>query len=60
MISILEEKKGWEMNIHELFQRTRSKFSNPDEFIYSLDVLYLLDMIEVDFQTETIRYAKNS
>ena len=57
MISILE-KGNYEMNIHELFDSTKKKFKNADEFIYSLDVLYVLDMIEVDFAKETIKYVK--
>lgn len=58
MLAILEAQEGYEMNIHALYSKTKQKFNNADEFILSLDVLYLLDMIEVEFETETIRYVK--
>ena len=60
MIHILDKRNNGEINIHDLFNKTKKKFKNADEFIYSLDVLYVLDMIEVDFQTETIRYVKRT
>jgi len=57
MIAVLEVQNDSEMNIHDLYSKIKNKFSNTDEFILSLDVLYVLDMIEVDFNTETIKYA---
>ncbi len=58
MISVLELKNDLEVNIHDLFTKTRKHFKNADEFILALDVLYVLDMIEVNFTNETIRYVK--
>jgi hypothetical protein len=60
MVSILEVQNDSEINIHELYSKVKNKFSNTDEFILSLDVLYVLDMIEVDFNTETIKYANTN
>jgi len=60
MISILENGTANEVNIHKLFSETKKKFKNADEFIYSLDVLYVLDMIEVDFANETVKYVKRN
>lgn len=60
MISILENSNDYEVDIRELFKRTKKKFKNADEFIYSLDVLYVLDMIEVDFSNETVKYVKRN
>lgn len=60
MISILEGGNDNEVNIHELFELTKKKFTNADEFIYSLDVLYVLDMIEVDFSNEIVKYVKRN
>ena len=57
MIAVLEVQNDSEMNIHDLYSKIKNKFSNTDEFILSLDVLYVLDMIEVDFNTEIIKYA---
>ena len=58
MLAILEVQEDYEMNIHDLYSKTKKKFNNADEFILSLDVLYVLNMIEVEFETETIRYVK--
>jgi hypothetical protein len=58
MISVLENRTKSIVNIHELYRETKSVFKNTDEFIVSLDVLYVLDMINVDFENENIEYAK--
>lgn len=60
MIFILDQSSEEEINIHELFSKTRNKFTNADEFIYSLDVLHILDMIEMNFENETIKYVKRN
>ena len=60
MIAILEVQKNYELNIHELYSKIKYKFSNMDEFILSLDVLYVLDKIEINFKTETIKYVKRN
>lgn len=58
MISVLELQEKSIINIHELYNATKKKFKNIDEFIISLDVLYALDMIIVDFENENIEYVK--
>lgn len=60
MIYLLEAQEYSEMTISELFTKTISKFQNVDEFIYSLDVLYILDEIEIDFENEIIKYVKRN
>ncbi|MDM1508339.1 hypothetical protein HX082_02885 [Myroides odoratimimus] len=60
MISILELMDKKNISIHELYNKTKSNFNNIDEFIISLDVLYVLDMIKVDFENEIISYAKGN
>lgn len=60
MIYVLEAQEYSEMTISELFIKTISKFQNADEFIYSLDVLYILDEIQVDFENEIIKYVKRN
>ena len=50
MIFLLEAQEYSEITINELFTNTITKFQNADEFIYSLDVLYILDEIEIDFE----------
>lgn len=58
MISILEKREKLIINIHDLYNETKIKFKNTDEFIVSLDVLYALDMINIDFENENIEYVK--
>lgn len=58
MLSILEQREKSTISIHELYNETKSKFNNTDEFIISLDVLFALDMIDVDFENENITYVK--
>jgi hypothetical protein len=60
MTHVLEHKKRNEINIHELYIVCSSHFSSIDEFILSLDVLYVLDLVDIDFQTETVRYVKGA
>ncbi|MEY4834310.1 MAG: hypothetical protein RI980_425 [Bacteroidota bacterium] len=60
MLYLLEHQEYAEISISELFSKTISKFENIDEFIYSLDVLYILNEIEIDFKTETITYVKRN
>ncbi|WP_342500581.1 ABC-three component system middle component 7 [Bacillus sp. FSL K6-4563] len=58
MIFILEhitEQKY--LTIEDLFRNTRSHFEEIDEFILSLDVLYLLDAIEVEFSRGEATYV---
>ncbi|PSU68279.1 hypothetical protein C9J22_17535 [Photobacterium phosphoreum] len=43
------------INIEELYKKTKNKFETINEFIYSLDVLYILNKIEIDFDTGFIR-----
>lgn len=58
MLSILEQREKSTIGIHELYNETKLKFNNTDEFIISLDVLFALDMIDVDFENENISYVK--
>lgn len=60
MISVLEQQEKQTINIHDLYNKTKTKFKNTDEFIISLDVLYSLDMINVDFENENIEYVKRN
>lgn len=46
------------IGIHELYSKTINDFNNIDEFILSLDVLFILDMITIDFQTQILTYVK--
>ncbi|WP_252503521.1 ABC-three component system middle component 7 [Sporosarcina sp. Marseille-Q4943] len=47
-----------EMTIQDLYFATQEHFGEIDEFIYSLDVLFLLDAIKVDFNKGVVSYVK--
>ncbi|WP_282035201.1 ABC-three component system middle component 7 [Metabacillus indicus] len=58
MTIILELISKQEMTIKELFFTTQDYFEEIDEFIYSLDVLFLLDAINVDFAKGVVTYVR--
>ncbi len=58
MIYLLEpEFHGKEMKIVELYRKVEKKFTGIDEFIYSIDILYILGYADVDFARGVLRYA---
>lgn len=56
VLNVCRSKKNIE--ISELYSLTEHKFNCIDEFLYSIEVLHILDAIEVDFNNETVFYAK--
>lgn len=60
MTYLLEEEGIKTIDIGELYSKLKKKFDNIDEFIYSLDVLYILDIIEIDFELEQIIYVNRN
>jgi len=54
---ILKKLSYKECLIHELYIATEERFDGVEEFIYALDVLYLLDAITVDFEKGVVKYA---
>jgi len=54
ILKFLSEK---EMTVKELFFITQDHFDEIDEFIYSLDALFLLDAIQVDFDKGVVTYV---
>lgn len=55
---VLGELGDKEQTVEQLFESTQDYFGGIDEFILSLDVLYVLDAIEVDFYKGVIKYVK--
>ena len=58
MLYVLERISEKEVTIEHLYLSTQDYFEEVDEFIYSLDVLYLLDAIQVDFNKGVVKYVK--
>jgi hypothetical protein len=44
-----------EIPIEELYKNTKKKFVGLDEFIFALDVLYILGEIDVDLELGKIK-----
>lgn len=57
MIALLEDDSIKIISVVDLYNSTKSNFKNIDEFIYSLDVLYILDIIEVNFNSQLVTYV---
>jgi hypothetical protein len=60
MIFILEQVSLRDMTIEELYLNTYERFEEIDEFIYSLDVLYVLDAIVVDLKKGVVSYVNRN
>lgn len=60
MLCILQQLSKKEMTIHQLYLKTQDQFEEIDEFIYSLDVLFLLDAIQVDLNEGVVKYVKRN
>lgn len=46
-----------EIAIGELYDIVHTHFDDVSEFIYALDVLFLLHKIEVDYEKGTVKYV---
>ncbi|WP_350029608.1 ABC-three component system middle component 7 [Caballeronia sp. ATUFL_M1_KS5A] len=46
-----------QISIRDLYALTADHFAAIDEFLYALDVLYILNKINIDFESEIIEYA---
>ena len=55
---ILDEISNKEINIYELFDKLKKKFNNAEEYLVTLEVLYLLNKIEILEDSEVIKYVK--
>lgn len=57
MTLILDYNSYNEISIKDLWMMTHEKFNNIDEFVFSLDMLYLLDKIQIDFESKKLIYV---
>lgn len=54
---ILEDKYDGE-NVSDLLVRTSGEFQDASEFLYALDILFVLGLIDIDAVNGTVNYAK--
>ncbi|WP_374626400.1 ABC-three component system middle component 7 [Pandoraea sp.] len=45
------------IGIHDLYMTVSGAFESIDEFMYALDVLYILNEVNVDFDLRTVTYV---
>lgn len=50
----IDEKQ---IGVHDLYISVSDKFGGVDEFMYALDVLYLLNKIDIDFKKGIVIYV---
>lgn len=53
---LLDHKNEKEQSIFQLWMKVKNEYDNIDEYIYALDILYALDMIDINWNKETIVY----
>ncbi|OMF88739.1 ABC-three component system middle component 7 [Paenibacillus sp. FSL R7-0337] len=58
MLFVMDKLDSEIINIQELYAETSEHFEEITEFIYSLDVLYVLDVIDYDLEKGLLVYAK--
>ena len=46
-----------DIEIGRLYEMTYNKFDGVDQFIYAIDILYILGRIEIDFTTRMVKYV---
>lgn len=56
-LEIILDVGSGEIEIGRLYKETHEKFDGIDQFIYALDVLYVLGRIDVDFATRMVKYV---
>jgi hypothetical protein len=56
MRSILSGKAESEC-VQDVYHRTRGVFHDASEFLHALDALFVLGLLDIDFNSGLIRYA---
>lgn len=51
-------KQGGEQNIVDLYNNVEKHFECIDEYLYSIDILFVLDSVFIDFDKNTIKYVE--
>lgn len=45
------------IGLEELYKKVERKFDGVDQFLIALDILFLLNKIEVNFESRTVMYV---
>lgn len=60
MLELIKYEERKKIDILDLYYNCKKCYSCIDEFIYSLEVLYILDYIEIDFNRGEVIYVKRN
>jgi hypothetical protein len=57
LTSVILERGPEPISILELYEAVARKFESIDQFLLTIDLLYVLGRIDVDFKTKILTYA---
>lgn len=58
-VLIIDELSAKPLSVNELYEKLRKKFEDLDQFILTLDVLYLLERVRYNEEWEVLEYVEN-
>jgi hypothetical protein len=58
-VLIIDELSAKPLSVNELYEKLRKKFEDLDQFILTLDVLYLLEKVRYSEEWEVLEYVEN-
>lgn len=58
-VLIIDELSAKPLSVNELYEKLRKKFEDLDQFILTLDVLYLLEKVRYNKEWEVLEYVEN-
>ena len=56
-LEVILARETDDVDISTLFEETSTILGDINQFMYALDVLFILDCIEIDFKTRTLTYV---
>lgn len=59
-VLIIVELSAKPLSVNELYDKLIKKFEDIDQFILTLDVLYLLDKVRYNEEWEVLEYVENN
>lgn len=57
-VLIIDELSAKPFSVNELYEKLRKKFEDIDQFILTLDVLYLLEKVRYNEEWEVLEYVE--
>ena len=57
LLSVILIEGPRQIGLLDLYHRTSNEFENIDQFLLAIDLLYILDRIEINFDTGVLIYA---